>query len=270
MLKQRVLAAAVFAPALVGVVFYGGLALDITLLALVALMLGEFCRLAGMGLTSPMGLATLALGAATAAITLGLAPAWCAAGLAPALAVLPVLAALWDGPPWPARLAQVGLATWGAVWCGALLPHLALVRRLESGGQAAALMVVGAVWAADTGAYFAGHRFGRRKLAPLASPGKTLEGAVGGVAAAVFAALALNAWLGEGGAYPSGWRLPASLGVLCAVIGPVGDIAESVVKRSVGAKDSSHLIPGHGGVLDRFDALMFAAPAAYAWLRWQA
>jgi phosphatidate cytidylyltransferase len=114
------------------------------------------------------------------------------------------------------------------------------------------------IWAGDTGAYFAGRTFGRRRLAPRLSPKKTVEGALGGVLASV------------GGGF-LGWAilpLPAGLqpwhvvliAVPAAVIGQAGDLAESLLKRSFGAKDSSHLLYGHGGMLDRVDALLFAAP----------
>ena len=119
------------------------------------------------------------------------------------------------------------------------------------------LFVLALVWAADTGAYFAGSRWGRRKLAPRISPGKSWEGVFGGLGAAgLLAALALP-WLGLE------WRqLPALLllSLLTVLVSVEGDLFESLLKRHAGAKDSSDLIPGHGGVLDRIDSLLAALP----------
>ena len=119
------------------------------------------------------------------------------------------------------------------------------------------LFVLGLVWAADTGAYFAGSRWGRRKLAPRISPGKSWEGLFGGLAAAMLLATIVLPWLGLE------WRqLPALLllSLLTVLISVEGDLFESLLKRHAGAKDSSDLIPGHGGVLDRIDSLLAALP----------
>jgi phosphatidate cytidylyltransferase len=131
------------------------------------------------------------------------------------------------------------------------------------------------VWVADIGAYFAGRTFGRRKLAPSISPGKTWEGAIGGVLGALLLALLWTAWIdtalpvdgpilftmldARGG---PAWMLAATAAL--AALSVVGDLFESLVKRAAGAKDSSRLLPGHGGVLDRIDALLPVLPAALA------
>jgi phosphatidate cytidylyltransferase len=113
------------------------------------------------------------------------------------------------------------------------------------------------IWAADSGAYFAGVRFGRRKLAPRISPGKSWEGLFGGLAAAMLLSAAMLHWLGLGWA-----QLPELLllTVVIVLVSVVGDLFESLLKRHAGAKDSSQLIPGHGGVLDRIDSLLAALP----------
>ncbi|MFM8356418.1 MAG: phosphatidate cytidylyltransferase [Gammaproteobacteria bacterium] len=115
------------------------------------------------------------------------------------------------------------------------------------------------VWGADIGGYFAGRRFGRRKLAPAVSPGKTWAGAVGGLGLAALVTLAPLAWLGR----PVLAWLP--LVVALVVLSIFGDLYESALKRQRGVKDSGTLLPGHGGVLDRVDALLAALPA-FAWL----
>jgi phosphatidate cytidylyltransferase len=114
-------------------------------------------------------------------------------------------------------------------------------------------------WAGDIGAYYVGSRLGRRPLAPRVSPKKTVEGALGGVAATVLIAALGSGWV---------WtRLPLAtavwVGGLLAVVGMVGDLAESAVKRAAGVKDSGALIPGHGGILDRLDSVIFCVPVLY-------
>ena len=113
------------------------------------------------------------------------------------------------------------------------------------------------VWSADTGAYLIGRRFGRRKLAPLISPRKSVEGLIGGLlTATALGAAAAVAWLDA----PLVWALPVSF--LVAVAAEAGDLIESLFKRAAGIKNSATLIPGHGGVLDRIDSLLLAAPVA--------
>jgi phosphatidate cytidylyltransferase len=150
-----------------------------------------------------------------------------------------------------ARVFKLGAATLSVVpaWCA-----LALIHRDGHGWLLVALAVV---WAADTGAYFSGRAFGRRKLAPRISPNKTLEGLAGGMLAGVVVALAGAALLGTGASMLPFVALVAFVTVLFSV---VGDLFESLLKRHVGAKDSGDLIPGHGGLLDRLDSVLAALP----------
>lgn len=122
-------------------------------------------------------------------------------------------------------------------------------------------------WMTDSGAFFGGRRWGRRKLAPLLSPGKTVEGALAGLVGGtlggwIMGYLVFGLWLGV----PIGVAAAAAGGLVISVISQVGDLAESAWKREAGVKDSGTVFPGHGGVLDRMDALMFTIPAAYWWL----
>jgi phosphatidate cytidylyltransferase len=105
----------------------------------------------------------------------------------------------------------------------------------------------------DTGAYFAGRAFGKHKLAPAISPGKTVEGAVGGLLASLIVTFVARAFFMDALTIQD----CLMVGVPAAIVGPVGDLVESLLKRSVGAKDSGRLLPGHGGILDRIDALLF-------------
>jgi phosphatidate cytidylyltransferase len=137
-----------------------------------------------------------------------------------------------------------------------------LVAVQGAGGAAATLLLLGTVVVSDSSQYYTGRAFGRRPLAPAISPKKTIEGAIGGVVfGALFLVLAGRRVLG---AAPTSLAL---LGLAVVVLGICGDLFESRLKRASGLKDSSALIPGHGGVLDRIDALLFATPAFYFFLR---
>ncbi|NLA67536.1 MAG: phosphatidate cytidylyltransferase [Gammaproteobacteria bacterium] len=150
-----------------------------------------------------------------------------------------------------ARVFKLAAATLAVVpaWCAPGLLH--------NDGPAWLLLVLMTVWATDTGAYFAGRRFGKRKLAPRISPNKTLEGLLGGVVAGVLVAT-LGAWLI--GAGVAALPLVALVALLTVLFSVVGDLLESLLKRHVGAKDSGNLIPGHGGIMDRIDSQLAALP----------
>ena len=143
--------------------------------------------------------------------------------------------------------------------CGALvlIPAYLAIISLYSLQPELLLFVLVIVWAADIGAYFAGKRFGRVKLAPNISPGKTWEGVLGGLAFVTILTLLRARWL----AIDIAVLLPFCLAV--ASISIIGDLTVSMFKRNAGVKDSGRLFPGHGGVLDRVDGLLFALPGAY-------
>ena len=143
----------------------------------------------------------------------------------------------------------------GAVYI--MLPQLALITIREQ-GRGPLLWVLFLVWATDSGAYFAGRAIGGPKLAPRISPKKTWAGLVGGMISA-----AMVGWAMKNGVMPGAWHLAAASAVL-AVVAQAGDLAESGLKRYFGVKDSSQLIPGHGGVFDRLDGLLAVAPAVAA------
>ena len=146
-------------------------------------------------------------------------------------------------------------ATFGPLYLGGGLTALAMIRR-DAGaegcdGAGFVLLTMFLAWLSDTGGYFAGKRFGKRKLYPAVSPNKTVEGALGGLAGAATGALITHFWV-----VPSLPILNAlALAMVAGALGQVGDLAESMIKRSVGVKDSGGIIPGHGGILDRADAL---------------
>jgi phosphatidate cytidylyltransferase len=144
------------------------------------------------------------------------------------------------------------------------LPIGAMIAIRELHGREALFLLMVTVMVSDTAQYYSGRAFGRRLLAPSISPKKTIAGAVGGfVFGAVLLAVVGGWWLPEAPA-----ALRAGLGVVVVALGIVGDLFESMLKRSAGVKDSSALIPGHGGVLDRIDSWLFAAPLYYVFTRY--
>jgi phosphatidate cytidylyltransferase len=153
---------------------------------------------------------------------------------------------------------SVSVTVLGVAWIGLGLAHALLLRDIDEHGVLAVYTVLLAVWAGDAAAYFVGRLIGRHKLAPTVSPGKSWEGLVAGTVATIavtFVAVYEQSFL----------TIPESLalGAVIAVVAPLGDLFESALKRDADVKDSGRLLGGHGGVLDRIDALLFAWVAAY-------
>ncbi|HUK57283.1 MAG TPA: phosphatidate cytidylyltransferase [Nitrospiria bacterium] len=160
-------------------------------------------------------------------------------------------------------LGDTAVAALGVFYVGWLLGHLILLRGLEQGEYLIFFLFL-VTWAGDTGAYYIGKGFGRRPLAPRLSPGKTVEGAVGGLAASILAAVLARQWFLPFLSVYDG----LFLGLLLGVLGQMGDLTESMFKRSAGVKDSGHFLPGHGGILDKMDSLIFTTPLFYYYLLW--
>jgi len=156
-------------------------------------------------------------------------------------------------------LRDLGVGLVGILYVGFLLPHFALVHRLTPDGPYLVIYLVAVGMAGDTAGYFVGHGIGRHKLIPNVSPGKTVEGAVGIVlgsilAGAVAKLILLTDW---------SWNQAIWMSAFLGVIGQFGDLSESIIKRTFGAKDSGRLFPGHGGILDRIDSLLFPVVFLY-------
>ena len=270
MLKTRVLTAIVLLPLVLGTLFLGGPAAWMafaTALALVSCW--EWSRLCGFGPG-----ARRAYLAACAAIALALAAAFLRgpervfANVAQASFVASAYFWIFAVPAWLAlRLRPepwaCGLAGWFVIW-----PTWAALVVLREASPWILLACAALVWVADIAAYFAGRRFGRRKLAPAISPGKTWEGVVGALLGVLAFGIALDlyAHARPGPLTPLFESHRGALTVLAmlalAALSVLGDLFESWMKRGAGRKDSSGLLPGHGGVLDRIDALTPALPAA--------
>jgi len=252
-LLERVISAVVLLPLAIWLTVQGGWAFAVLVSVAAALCAAELLFMAG-----PLGLAE-GLGMAVAGLLPFLAatervPSW--AGVALGLAAVTLLSALLLShrtiEEVPARAGRIALAS---VYCG-LLPAT-LVGLRVGGGMDWVILAFAVTWANDTFAYFAGLSFGKHKLLPAVSPKKTWEGFAGGAVGSLAAALAMQHWRLAEALSPGGALL---LGAGAAVVGPLGDLTESLLKRAYGVKDSSRLIPGHGGLLDRIDALLFVSP----------
>ena len=251
---SRILVAAIGLPLVLGVVYLGGwwvfgLA---TVAALVSLH--EYWLLARpLAPLAPAGYigAVLALvGAEVGGI------GWMIGGLFTTFALAFMLKAISAARA--ASTIAISATVMGAVWVGGGLAFLILLRELPDHGRLATLTVLLAVWAGDTFAYFGGRLLGRHKMAPTTSPGKTWEGLVVGTLATVFVAFVA---LYHQHFLTIGQSIV--LGLVIAVAAPLGDLFESLLKRDMDVKDTGRLLGGHGGMLDRIDALLFAAPAAF-------
>lgn len=153
---------------------------------------------------------------------------------------------------------RLGLSLLGVLYFGFLTPHIVLLRAGDEGWRWV-LFTVFTAMASDSGGYFTGRAIGRTKLAPAVSPSKTVEGSIGAVAGAVLIAVLAKLVI-----IPQlGFREAVVLGAIVSVLAQVGDLCESVLKRAFGAKDSGWIIPGHGGILDRLDSLLFPIVFVY-------
>ncbi len=257
MLARRVVTALILAPAFVAAIWLlpsPGFALLIGVLGvLAALEWGHLCGLGrGGALLYAAGLVLVggafwARGGMHALLLAGVLW-WLVAALA--VFAYPAGRSLW-ARPWLRSAA--GLPVLLPAWAGFVELQAA------AGGAWMVLWVMLLVWGADVGAYFAGHAWGRRRLAPSVSPGKTWEGLAGGGALALLVGIVGALAAGVDG---SGWLAALALTLLLLGVSVIGDLTESVIKRAAGVKDSGHLIPGHGGILDRIDSVLAAVPVA--------
>lgn len=272
-LAQRIGFAVVAIPLVVGLVWWGGWPL-----AGVLGLLGVLGAREVYGLARRQGIEALAGLGLPAAAAIPLATYWAkgsemhwaeSALFAAALWLLALLVAAmrWRGPG-RRPLAAVSVTAFGALYASALPSFLIAIRHGANAGVRSwplailVLLPLVLTWICDTAAMAAGHAFGGPKLAPVLSPNKTWAGAIGGFSAAVVAAVLLGGWVlpRVGLALDAGRLL--LVGAAVGVVAQVGDVAESLFKREVEVKDSSSLIPGHGGILDRLDSLYFVLPVA--------
>ncbi len=266
-LTDRVITAVVLFPLAVWTAWHGGIAFVILCCAASAVAAGELVMMLRPKLRAPeiFGLIVAALLPlvpwAGWRVSADVVPDWIPAAVAGAFILLLGIHLFDDGPieEVPSSVAAVVLA-W--LYCGLLVTTVAGLRLRFGFGWVVLLFVV--TWLNDTLAYFAGRAFGRHLLHPRVSPKKTWEGFAGGALGSVLGALAVK-WLLLPGLTPGACVV---IGAGGAVLGPMGDLSESMLKRAAGVKDSGRIIPGHGGLLDRIDALLFVAPWIYVFAAW--
>ena len=274
-LTQRIVVALVGIPLAVGIVYLGGWPLAALLMAVAAVAALEFYRLAEKKSAQPMRAAGAVLSAGfvflVAANRTGVELAGFGAVIAWAVLMLATLA-IWNRGVEGQPLLSISTTLTGAVYTGGLLSFGYLLRHLpgvESAAQGTALVFAPVLltWTSDTFAYFVGRKWGTRKLIPRVSPGKTVQGSVGALVGTLLVALAYSRLLADIPGYEMTLVEAALFGVVISVAAQVGDLAESLLKRDAGVKDSGTLLPGHGGALDRFDSLFFTLPIAYFFIR---
>ena len=266
-MAARIGTAAVALPALAGLVWAGGpwFAALVSAAALVASF--EASALLRLRAPNPVGLAIMVAAtalpiavyfAATGRIGAGIVPITIAGSI-----VLNLGAAWFRRRSAKAAVREAALATGAVLFTGGLLSYGILLRDSDA-GRAWVYFALGVLFASDTFALFVGRYTGRLKMAPSISPGKTWEGAAGGLAAGIGAGIALKYVLGLDAL---AWQI-AVVAVSASVVGQIGDLAESKLKRVADVKDSGQLLPGHGGLLDRIDSIVVALPVMYYFLIW--
>ena len=251
MLRWRTLTALILAPIVLGAILYGGWAILVVILLVVARAAQELARA-----LKPLPFRA-AFGAGAFPVLLSI-PFGATGALAGVVLSLP-WALLWLAVQPEARTLRALLALLlMALWVGVPMAHLGLIEDELADGTYLILVAVVGPWISDSGAYFAGRFFGRHPLFPNLSPKKTIEGGIGG---ALLTTVAVGyftyVFLGFGPVVAALW------GVAISILSQAGDLFESILKRILDLKDLGRALPGHGGILDRIDSLLFTAPAVY-------
>ena len=275
-LAKRIISALIAAPLALIMIYLGGLPLAAFLAAVSAGCAWEFYRIAAAGGVEPLDPVGVPLaGAIPLAVYAAGIGLYRPSLVVPAVVLLVILAAvIWTRGPQRRPLGAASTTVMGILYSGGLLSFGYALREhpYAVGNRAGTALVAFPLvltWASDIGAFFVGRAVGGPKLIPSVSPGKTISGALGGLVATV-----LVSWLYVRFALRPvallTMTIPATIlfGALISVSAQVGDLAESLLKREANVKDSSHLIPGHGGLLDRLDSLLFVLPVAYLLFGW--
>jgi phosphatidate cytidylyltransferase len=258
---SRVLSALLLIPIVLGVVWFLPPVATLLLAAIAAaIAIVEYCDLArALGIEVQRAVAVVTAVAACVAMGYGSLPL---DGVVLVTLLAVGIAAVAKGQPGPGVLAAVTASAFGLVYIGVPLGAVAAIRTI--GGREAVLLLMATIVVSDSAQYYTGRALGRAPLAPSISPKKTREGAIGGL---VFGTAAMV--VGGRFVFPaSSIAVLAVTGLVVVLLGIAGDLFESLLKRSAGVKDSSALIPGHGGILDRIDSWLFAGPAYYLFVRY--
>lgn len=256
---KRVLTALVGIPSLIFFVYTGGTVLGILLLILALLALRELAVLAGRANTpvfTETAAAAVACFLTVPLLGLGAQATLVTGAAAGGLLAARTILATAHGGRGRALSAAAGTVA-AAVYVGVPLALFLALRGHPREGLILSLLALVLTWSCDTAAFFVGRWRGGTRLAPRISPGKTVAGAVGGVGGSMAAALAFSPWVTAGPGFL------VILGIVAAAAGQAGDLVESWLKRRAGVKDAGGILPGHGGVLDRFDSFLFVVPVVY-------
>lgn len=263
-MKQRVLSALILLPIGLVLIWLGGWLFALAIVFIFSIAAYEFVHLMRLGKFSPNLIFSIGF------VWILLADAvFPAAQLArPAIAAWLIGALAWQmrfraGSP----TANWALTAAGGIYLGMAGSYFILLRQLTN-GQWWLLLALAGTWLADSGAYFIGRKFGVHKMTPSLSPKKSWEGLAGGVAFGLIFNALLAVVISQLFAVNLPFWAGAVLGLIGALIGVLGDLSISMIKREVNAKDSGHIIPGHGGVLDRLDSLLFTIVASYYFIIW--
>lgn len=261
MLKTRVLSSIVLIPIVAAVTYAGGWILSAVLLAVGIRAAYElFLLVRGADYAPSLPAAAMVMAALLVATRF---PGWPLFGLVLAASIIGTLTWQLLRPPAHQPTQSWALTLGTALWLGWLLSHFSLIRdmappfSLEIGTRWMVLVFL-VTWINDSAAYFVGKGIGRHPCAPFLSPHKTWEGTVGGWIGGVAVTVLLGHWLVD-----LSWLQGLALGAIIATVAPFGDLAKSMVKRQYKVKDFAPLIPGHGGMFDRVDSLLFVAPVVY-------
>jgi phosphatidate cytidylyltransferase len=273
---KRLAVAAVGVPVMLGIGYAGGWLLAALLMVIAAAAALEFYRLAERKGAAPLRTAGAIFSASFVLLAVlaeqGIELA--ALGLLTVVAVLALAtASIWTNGVEREPLLSISTTLTGAIYTGGLLSFGYLLRHLPGvedplHGSALLFAPVLLTWTSDTFAYFVGRQWGTRKLIPRVSPGKTVQGAIGALVGSVAVAVLYARLLHV---FPDHRMTVAQailFGLLISIAAQVGDLAESLLKRDAGVKDSGALLPGHGGALDRFDSLLFTLPVAYFFIHY--
>ncbi len=256
---RRVLSAVALLPPFILLILLGT-PFHFFLLVGIAILVGlhEFYAMAAAAGVRPLTLLGMAGGLLLSGTQFfGVSPPWVASTLAGWVMLLLIGLLLESKDPKEAA-SRVAITLLGMIYVAGLLSFPALLRAMGL-GKIYVMYLVLVTWAGDVGAFYVGRTMGRRPLCPSISAGKTVEGSLGGLFCSVLASSLAKLWFWEGlGAVQS-----LSLGVGLGIMGQVGDLCESMLKRSFSVKDAGTLIPGHGGLLDRVDSLLFTGPVLY-------
>lgn len=266
MLLKRILVIFLLGPIVIAAIFFGGWPFSILVAAALGIAAWEFWRIFCNGCNSPSMLVLIA----GVALQILARQQWNITGSAAVLSAGIMAAMAWHVFAYGRGQQQAGsdfaITTAGLAYLGWLGGYFISLRNLPD-GQWWLMGMLGAVWIADSGAYLVGSRFGRHKMAPHVSPHKSWEGYLGGIGFAILGG-ALLGWLGQSVLPQVSIMEAAALAGAIAVITPMGDLGESMLKRQFGVKDSSNILPGHGGLLDRVDSWLWTVTLGYYLALW--